>query len=121
MDSDKELFQQLVKILVPEVYLQNFDVFNIKEFSDEWRIELKEKEENVPENLIGKDTVLDGYCNSVDVLTHAFSLKKIYLRFHRRRWKERGSTKHYSNHYDLHICGAKITPSLGAFLKEAFG
>ncbi len=44
MDSDKELFQQLVKILVPDVYLQNFDVFNIKELSEEWRIELKEEE-----------------------------------------------------------------------------
>ncbi len=121
MKQEEELFGSMARILVPEEYLKNFSVSNIKELPHEWLIELTEKEDKIPEALKGKDAVLDGYCETIDVLTHAFSLKKIYLRFKRRRWKERGSTIHYQNQYDLHIAGAKITPTLGAFLKEAFG
>jgi hypothetical protein len=119
--AQQELFNQMARILVPEMYLKDFEVNSIKEQPNEWLIELIEMEDRIPTELTGKDVVLDGYCNSVDVLTHAFSLKKIYLRFHRRRWKERGSTVHFQNQYDLHLAGAKITPTLGAFLKEAFG
>jgi len=119
--AHQELFNQMSRILVPEIYLRDFEVSNIQELPSEWQIELTEKESKIPKDLIGKDVVLDGYCSSVDVLTHAFSLKKIYLRFRRRRWKERGTSVHYQNQYDLHLAGAKITPTMGAFLKEAFG
>jgi hypothetical protein len=119
--GQESLFKQMAMILVPAVYLEDFEVTSIKDAPEEWLIELTEKADRVPEELQGKDVVLDGYCNTLDVLTHAFSLKKIYLRFRRRRWKERGSTDHHQNQYNLHLAGAKITPTLGAFLKEAFG
>jgi hypothetical protein len=116
-----KILEEMSKILVPEECLKDFDITGIKENATEWLIELTEKAERVPKGLNGKEAVLDGYSNPIDVLTHAFSLKKIYLRFRRRRWKEKGSTEHYQNQYDLHIAGAKITPELGAFFKEAFG
>ena len=118
MATDK-LFDSLSRILVPAEYLEDFEIVNIQENSQEWIVELTEKEARIPVSLQGKDVVLDGYCNTVDLLTHAFSMKKIYLRLRRRRWKERGSSEHHSNQYDLHIACAKITPSLGAFLKDA--
>lgn len=84
-------------------------------------IELVEKEDRVPLALRGKEVVLDGYCNGIDLLTHAFSLKKIYLRLIRRRWKEKGSTIGHHNEYDLHIPGMKTTREFGDFLKEIGG
>jgi len=80
-----------------------------------------EKRDRIPSSLQGKDVVLDGYCNEIDILTHAFSLKKIYLRLIRRRWKERGTTKQYSNEYNLHIPGMKTTREFRDFLKEIGG
>jgi len=106
---------------VPQEYLNDFDVNHIEEQASEWLIELVEKEGRIPEPLRGKEVVLDGYCNSIDILTHAFSLKKIYLRLIRRRWKEKGGTKGYSNEYDLHIPGMKTTKEFGDFLKEIGG
>jgi len=85
MTSQDTLFNQMARILVPESYLQDFEISSINELSTEWQIELTEKADRVPTELQGKECVLDGYCNSVDVLTHAFSLKKIYLRIRRRR------------------------------------
>jgi len=54
-------------------------------------------------------------------LTHAFSLKKIYLRLYRRLWKEKGTTKGYFNTYDLYIPGMKTTKEFRDFLKEIGG
>ncbi|HDP55383.1 MAG TPA: hypothetical protein ENN24_06885 [Bacteroidetes bacterium] len=119
--SQLSLLQQMAKILLPSIYLEDFEATSIKEQPEEWLIVLTEKPERAPAALQGNDVALDGYCTTVDVLPHAFSLKKIYRRFRRGRWKERASTVHHQNPYNLHLAGAKITPTLGAFLKEAFG
>ncbi len=108
------------RIFVPEEYLKCFDVNHIENHSSEWVIELVERPDLIPAALQGKDVVFDGYANGIDILTHAFSLKKIYLRLFRRRWKERGTTKHYSNEYDLHIPGMKTTKEFGDFLNPNF-
>jgi hypothetical protein len=115
------LSEQAYRIFIPQEYLNDFEVNHINEQPEEWLIELVEKEDRIPQELRGKEAVLDGYCNSIDILTHAFSLKKIYLRLIRRRWKEKGGTKGYSNEYDLHIPGMKTTKEFGDFLKEIGG
>ena len=119
--KQSDILGQVVKLLVPEEYLQDFYVNHISENKEEWVLELVEKEDRIPKPLEGKEAVFDGYCNSIDILTHAFSLKKIYLRMYRRRWKESGTTKHYSNDYDLTIPGMKTTREFRDFLKEIGG
>lgn len=113
--------EQVYKVLIPEEYLADFDVNHIENKPTEWVIELVEKEDRIPKALAGKEVVLDGYHNEIDILTHAFSLKKIFLRLIRRRWKEKGTTKHYSNEYNLHIPGMKTTKEFRDFLKEIGG
>lgn len=114
----EELLYTMAEILIPVEYLKDFEISNVKNSPDEWLIELQERKERIPKELQGKEAVLDGFCNPLDVMTHAFSLKRIYLRLYRRRWKEKGQDKHYSNQYDLHIPGMKTTKALGDFLKE---
>lgn len=116
-----ELFSSMASILIPKEYLEKFEVSSIEERPSEWVITLKEKESRIPRELSGKAAVLDGYCDPISILTHAFSLKKIYLQIYRRRWKEPGSDTHYSNTYDLHLPGMKTTKEFGAFLKEIGG
>ena len=115
------LAEESYKIFIPEEYLVDFEVNHIENKPHEWIIELLEKEDRIPKALAGKEVVLDGYNNEIDILTHAFSLKKIYLRLIRRKWKEKGTTKHYSNAYDLHIPGMKTTKEFRDFLKEIGG
>jgi hypothetical protein len=117
----QNLAEEVYKVLIPSEYLNDFEVNHIENKPEEWIIELVEKEDRIPKALAGKEVVLDGYNNEIDILTHAFSLKKIYLRLIRRRWKEKGSTKHYSNEYDLHIPGMKTTREFRDFLKEIGG
>lgn len=117
----QNLAEEVYKVLIPSEYLADFEVNHIDNKPQEWIIELVEKEDRIPEALQGKEAVLDGYNNEIDILTHAFSLKKIYLRLIRRRWKEKGGTKHYSNEYNLHIPGMKTTREFRDFLKEIGG
>ena len=111
----------MASILVPPEYLNDFEVSEVEERPSEWVITLQEKEDRVPKELSGKAVVLDGYCNPVSILTHAFSLKKIYLQIYRRRWKERSADTHYSNTYDLPLPGMRTSKEFGAFLKEIGG
>lgn len=111
------LLPEILRILVPEEYLENFELVEVRNLPNCWEIELHEKVSNVPKFLLEKDIVSDGYCNSVSIMSHCFSLKKVYLVIRRRRWKERSSKQHFSNEYEFTPGGAKITKELAAFLK----
>jgi len=64
------------------------------------------------------DVVFDGYTNPIEMLSHSFVCKSIYLRLYRRRYKRAGTDNHYSNEYDLSLKGVKMVPELGFFLKD---
>jgi len=109
----------LSKILVPESILKDFEITDAKEHKMSWEIELHEQEDRLPKQLEQEqDVVLDGYSNSVEILSYSFSLKPVYLKIYRRRWKKSNTDEHYSNNYEFTIKGVKIVPELGFFLKE---
>jgi len=117
--SESELYRDAIELLVPKFILENFEVSDIWEQKTNWVIELQEKERRIPRELEqADDVVLDGFCHPIDVISHSFSLKPVYLRIYRRRWKRSNTDQHYSNSYDLTIKGIKIVPELGIFLKE---
>jgi len=84
---------------------------------DCWQFELHEKKSLIPQGFIGKEVVLDGFCNPISILGHSFSLKKVFLILKRRRWKEAGTDKHLSNTYEFEPHSAKMTNEMVAFLK----
>ena len=117
--SIDDLFLSISKMLVPENILENFDIYGTEQLKDYWEIEMREKEDLIPEELKGKsDVVSDGYCNPVQAISHSFSGKPVYLKIFRKRWKQSNTEKHYSNEYDFTLKGMKIVPELGIFLKE---
>ena len=111
------LHRSLLGLHVPKSYLDYFELSKVRDKSDCWELILEEKSDLIPKELEGQDVVLDGFCNEISVLSHSFSLKKIYLVIQRRRWKPKGGGKHYSNQYDFHAEGAKITQEFADFLK----
>lgn len=113
----EDLLPEVLKILVPSAYLNYFELHGVKNKPECWELELREKDTLIPTTLSGKMIVADGFCNPISILSHSFSLKKILLVVHRRRWKEAGSDTHYSNEYDLHPQGAKMTKEMASFFK----
>ena len=113
------LFSTAMSMLVPSDILEDFEMWDAHESPDRWVIEMLEKSDRIPTELAGnEDIVFDGYCNPVEMLSHSFVCKPIYLRLYRRRYKRSGGDIHFSNSYDFRLKGVKMVPELGFFLKE---
>ena len=113
------LSKGLVRMLVPDYILRDFEIHNIKEQKDCWILELREQQDRIPDFLASySDVVLDGFCNPIELQSHTFAaLKPVYLRCYRRRWKRSNTDRHYSNEYILNTPGIKMVKELGDFLK----
>jgi hypothetical protein len=106
-------------MLVPGHILEHFEMWDAQESRERWVIEMHEKEGRIPDALVGySDVVLDGDCTPIEMLSHSFVCKPIYLRLYRRRYKRANTDRHYSNAYDVALRGVKMVPEMGIFLKE---
>jgi hypothetical protein len=112
-------FALVSRMLVPEYILRDFEIFDAIESADRWVIYMREREGRVPVALQSfDDVVLDGYCDPIEILSHSYVCKPIYLCCYRRRYKRSCTDRHYSNEYDLTLKGVKMVKELGFFLKE---
>ena len=112
----EKMYDTISRMLVPEHILKDFEIYDAKESKSRWVIKMWEKEGGIPEPLQGYTTiVLDGYCDPIEMLSHSFVCKPIYLRLYRRRYKRGNRDEHYSNSYDLTLKGLRMAPELGIF------
>lgn len=117
--ASPDIFYNMSRMMVPKDLLEYFDVVDIKEQDSEWRVILHEKVTLVPKSLEGiSGVVLDGFCNPVQIMSHCFSLKPIYLVIIRRRWKQSNKNEHFSNVYSIQETSAKLTADMAGFLKR---
>jgi hypothetical protein len=108
-------------MLPQEIYL-HFELVSFTEKSHGFEMILEELAELFPVELVDTPSVvLDGFCNPLELLHFSVKGKPLYLRLYRRRWKESGSSKHYSNRYNLHPEGVKATHEFASFLKGEAG
>jgi hypothetical protein len=111
----------LQSMLPQEIYL-HFELKSLSEKKHGYEMVLEESAELVPSELVHSPSiVLDGFCNPLELLHFSIKGKPLYLRLFRRRWKESGSSKHYSNRYSLHPEGVKATHEFASFLKGEAG
>ena len=116
----ESLFSTVSSMLVPSHILSNFEIWDAREYKTRWVIDLREKSDLIPSELsVYEDIVLDGYCNSIEVLSHSFVCKPVYLRLYRRRYKRSASDTHFSNEYDVTLKGVRMVPEMGFFFKRS--
>lgn len=107
-----------LQLLAPKEILDSFELVEVKEGTKYFELIFEEKVEQVPEALKGQDVVLDGFCNSLSLLSFPQKGQPTYLVLKRRRWKQKGGGVHYSNDYYFNHLGVKATKEFAAFLKE---
>ena len=114
-----DLQSQIFSLVIPQEILVFFEIENIKESEDLVEIELLEKE-LIPPELNGKQGVLNGYMNPIELQSFPIQGRICYLKLKRRRWKAQGTTDSTNcyNVYDFAAEGTKATKMFGAFLKE---
>jgi hypothetical protein len=120
--ATSEMVDLLLGLIAPEEIIKNFTVVKIVESKSIITIVFEEKTDRIPAELRGKEVVLDGFLNTLELQTFPLKDKTVYFAIKRRRWKEKSTVeKSYSNTYDLHDQGMKTTKEFGAFLKEELG
>lgn len=119
---DVKLYSDLVELIAPAEISKYFDLSSITEKKSLITLTFEERADLVPKELKGKDVVLDGFVNPIELQTFPLKDKQVFLSIKRRRWKERGKTaESYSNTYDLYRKGMEATRQFGNFLKEDIG
>jgi len=120
--ENNTLISELLSLYFTPIISQHFEIKGIRKSIDRLDLRLEERPELVPATLSGKpNVVLDGFCNELELQTYAVNERAVFLHIFRRRWKEKGCDKHYSNEYDLHPPGVKATHDFATFLKEKVG
>lgn len=107
----------MLEEFIPEELRGVFELGEYEKEEKEWILILREKEVLFPKELEGKEVVLNGYMNPVEVVDFPFQGKLVYMKFYRRRWKEKGKEESFSNEYIFHRPGMKTTNAFGDFLK----
>ena len=115
----EDIQTQIYGLVIPKEILVSFEIENIKESEEIVEIDLVEKE-RIPAQLVGKQAVLNGYMNPIELQSYPIQGRKCYLKLKRRRWKVQGTTDSTNchNEYDFAGEGTKTTKMFGAFLKE---
>ena len=122
MENKKALYKELLSLIAPGIISEKFELSSILEKTDTITLFFEEKKELIPEELLGKEVVCDGFVNNVDLQSFPLKDKKVYLSIRRRRWKEKGTqVPSYCNQYELYNKGMKTTKEFGIFLKEELG
>ena len=113
------LDSQVYSLVIPKEILESFLIEQINEGEELIEISLVEKE-LIPLVLQGKQAVLNGYMNPMELQSYPIQGKSCYLKLKRRRWKEQGTgdSTNCHNAYDFAAPGTKATKTFGAFLKE---
>lgn len=118
MESHEQL-HRMYSLFIPSEILSSFEVVNITEHTSTITVELTEKESLIPLSLQGKEAILNGYFNPLELQSFPINAKECYLKLTRRRWKEKAKEgPSYYNEYDFSASGTKATKAFGAFLKE---
>ncbi len=120
--TKEDLYKELLSLVVPREITQDFELKEIVEKTTMITLYFEELPDRRPKELEGKEVVLDGFVNQIELQTFPLKDKTVHIAVRRRRWKAKGDkSKSYSNSYDLHLEGMKTTKEFGAFLKEELG
>jgi len=68
---------ELIRFHLPESYFEFFELYNFHNKKDCLECELNEKASFIPERFVGKNVVMDGFCNPISILGHQCSLTDV--------------------------------------------
>ena len=110
--------RHLEEFLLKKEWLDNFKISKLLEKKNEYNIELEEKKDNIPKAAKDLEVIAKGFVNEVEILHFAVWGKPLYIKFKRRRWRDKHTKEDYMNEYDLHPQGSKISYALAEYIKK---
>ncbi len=106
-----------IKLFLPEVLVEYFELTDYTQNEDELHFYFKEKN-IVPDNYKEIKLISKGFYPESSIQDFPIRGKKVYLHITRRRWTQEQSSKIVSRDWELVAKGTRITSEFAAFLKE---
>jgi Fe-S cluster biosynthesis and repair protein YggX len=117
--SKKQLETQLelLKLFLPEILVEHFDLINSK--TEEETLHLFFEEQNKPPvEHASKVLISKGFHDEITVQDFPLRGKKVFLHIKRRRWTEKQTNLIVQRDWNLVSKGSRMTEEFAAFLKE---
>ena len=109
-------FKSILKLLLPEFLIDNFQIVKIEEVAQRIDIYLEENK-NIPNEIKYNDYVSHGFHKQVKIKDFPIRGKQVNLMVKRRRWLNKETKEVISKDWNLIAKGTRMTDDFATFLK----
>ncbi|MFK7061618.1 transposase [Flavobacterium oreochromis] len=113
----QDSFIDLIKILLPEIIVDYFELISFKKGEEILHLYLREIN-SIPKEYSESKLSLKGFFEEITVQDFPIRGHKVYLHITRRRWLNEDTGQVVFRNWDLVANGTRITQEFAAFLKE---
>lgn len=107
---------ELLKLFLPELLVEHFDLQTIKQEGETLHLYFEEQNKP-PHEHASKVLISKGFHDEITVQDFPLRGKKVFLHIKRRRWTDKQSSEIVQRNWNLVAKGSRITEEFAAFLK----
>ena len=110
---------QLLRAILPEVLIDNFDIERFEKSDTRFDIWLDEKKEQLREDKYNKDIISYGFGDYRTIQDYPIRGRATYLHVRKRKWLDKATGEIFSYEWDVsEFDGTRLNAEFVAFLKE---
>ena len=110
---------QLLRAILPEVLIDNFDINRFEKSDTRFDIWLDEKKEQLSEDKYNKEIISYGFGDYRTIQDYPIRGRATYLHVRKRKWLDRSTGEIFSYQWDIsEFDGTRLNAEFVAFLKE---
>lgn len=112
-----ESYIELLKLILPEFLIENFNLTAFKKSEENLHLYFDEKA-SIPKEFSALELVSKGFMDEITIQDFPLRGKFVYLHIKRRRWTDKASGEIIKRDWNLVTKGTRMTQEFAAFLKE---
>jgi transposase len=110
---------QLLRAILPEVLIDNFDINRFEKSDTRFDIWLDEKKEQLSEDKYNKEIISYGFGDYRTIQDYPIRGRATYLHVRKRKWMDKSTGEIFSYQWDIsEFDGTRLNAEFVAFLKE---
>ena len=110
---------QLLRAILPEVLIDNFDIEGFEKSDTRFDIWLDEKKEQLREDKYNKNIISYGFGDYRTIQDYPIRGRATYLHVRKRKWLDKATSEIFSYEWDVsEFDGTRLNAEFVAFLKE---
>ena len=111
--------ERLLRAILPDVLIDNFDIVNFDKSADRFDIYLDEKKVQLKEDKTNPDIISYGFGEYRTIQDYPIRGRATYLHVRKRKWLDKSSNEIFSYDWDLsEFDGTRLNSEFVSFLKE---